>query len=624
MRMIIRPSDGKGLQSLFAAGKFAEPDGAFVIDKLGGASPFGGTLCGVCSDYAVQIAPEGTGRSLFGPLDLTPMSGAGKAWYLKDVESGEVWSIAFSPVGERNTHCQVSYLPGRATISSLHNKIASELTIAVVPDRSCEVWRIKLENRSAKDRVLLLSTYVETCLGGGVETGFFEDSRTLIARKSLQAREAASGNSCRDLVLFHTASIAPVSFETEKSGFLGEGGVLRSPRALTEERVGGRDGLANDAIMSFSVSVDLPIEGEAEIGFCLGVAEQVDKAMYVAGSLNTISDVEKALSASSEHWTALCSTFKVSTPAPAFDALVNHWLPYEAYAGWVAQRTGGVVFDTSQLVDGLRCLFAFSASAPDLVRQNLVSFASRVCACGTYSPNDDVQVVPSAEDLLWLAAAAAVYAAETGDTGALESLNRGQDGVVSSLKQECERAIRMCLNDQGTCADMGLLDRTVGLWLRIYPDLADLGDRLAELKARRREEQSEVPEERSLPRKLIYLQSNCPTLADPSVLERIRWPESGSESVTGESCGLYCALVDQVLGVSASVDGLQVHPKLPESWQGFEMTRRFRGDTYNIRVRRSKDGKSGISLIVDGEPMLQDVVPHFGDGAEHDVQVTVG
>lgn len=619
--MIIRPSDGKGLQALFAAGRFSDSDGAFVIDKLGGAAPVGGTLCSLGSEYSVQMAPDGTGRSLLGPLDITPMTGVGKGVYVRDLESGEVWSIAFSPLGERNSDYRISYLPGRATIHSLGSKIAAELTVAVVPDRACEIWRIKLENRSAGDRTLAITTFIEPCIGAGFETKFFPEDQALIARKSLNAREPGARQTGRDLVLFTGCTIAPAAFETEKSAFMGEGGTLRNPRMLSEDGAEGHDGQVDEAILSLTASVDLPIEGEAEVGFCFGAAESVDAALDTARSLGTIDLLQQGLARSAEHWDGLCSTLRVSTPDAALNALVNKWLPYEAYAGWVSQRTGGVVFDASQVVDSLRRFHAMTAAAGDAVRDSLSGFVSGMCASGAYAPSDDVQVVPSAREMLWLAACSAAYVSETGDVAALDVQTRGRDGVASSLREECERAIRMCLNKAGECADQRILERTVELWTRIYPDAIAFAEQVACIAEET--EGDDMREDRALPRRLSYLQSVCPTLADPAVVKRLQLPADDSESVTGEICSLYSALVDRVFGVTATVDGLIVRPWLPEGWDGFDMTRRLRGDTYNIRVRRTRLGRPGLSLIVDGEPELHDMVPYFGDAATHEVEVLV-
>jgi cellobiose phosphorylase len=66
-------------------------------------------------------------------------------------------------------------------------------------------------------------------------------------------------------------------------------------------------------------------------------------------------------------------------------------------------------------------------------------------------------------------------------------------------------------------------------------------------------------------------------------------------------------------------DGLRIEPCVPPAWKGFRMTRRFRGATYRITVRRGE--RSGIS--VDGRPLRSAVVPAFADGRVHEVDAVI-
>src|SRR5690606_5708854 len=55
---------------------------------------------------------------------------------------------------------------------------------------------------------------------------------------------------------------------------------------------------------------------------------------------------------------------------------------------------------------------------------------------------------------------------------------------------------------------------------------------------------------------------------------------------TGSGQWYLRALVEGVLGVEAQREGLRLDPDLPAGWDGFRMSRRFRGATYHIHVRR--------------------------------------
>ena len=58
---------------------------------------------------------------------------------------------------------------------------------------------------------------------------------------------------------------------------------------------------------------------------------------------------------------------------------------------------------------------------------------------------------------------------------------------------------------------------------------------------------------------------------------------------------------------------------------GFTVTRKFRGDTYNITVTNPDHVMKGVkSITVDGKPLSGNVLPVYGDKAVHEVQVVMG
>jgi cellobiose phosphorylase len=62
---------------------------------------------------------------------------------------------------------------------------------------------------------------------------------------------------------------------------------------------------------------------------------------------------------------------------------------------------------------------------------------------------------------------------------------------------------------------------------------------------------------------------------------------------------------------------------LPGAWDGFEATRRFRGATYQIRVRQAAAGRV-TSLTVDGRPVDGTLVPLAAPGATVTVEAEIG
>lgn len=120
--------------------------------------------------------------------------------------------------------------------------------------------------------------------------------------------------------------------------------------------------------------------------------------------------------------------------------------------------------------------------------------------------------------------------------------------------------------------------------------------------------------------------------AEPYVYGQLRY---GSEHrqfgkcagtwLTGTAAWNYVAATQYILGVRPDWEGLAVDPCIPADWQGFSAARKFRGATYEIRVSNPDGVCKGVkSVTVDGEPIDGNVLPVFGDGKVHRVEVVMG
>jgi cellobiose phosphorylase len=99
--------------------------------------------------------------------------------------------------------------------------------------------------------------------------------------------------------------------------------------------------------------------------------------------------------------------------------------------------------------------------------------------------------------------------------------------------------------------------------------------------------------------------------------------EAKNSWLTGTAAWNYYAIVQWILGIRTSYDGLQISPVIPKSWRGFKATRTFRGVTYYIAVERTGDGNH-VTLRVDGVSIEGDTVPLPADGRrEVSVEVTL-
>jgi len=91
--------------------------------------------------------------------------------------------------------------------------------------------------------------------------------------------------------------------------------------------------------------------------------------------------------------------------------------------------------------------------------------------------------------------------------------------------------------------------------------------------------------------------------------------EAKNSWLTGTAAWNYVAITQHILGIRPTYAGLEIAPVIPTDWTGFQATRVFRGVTYQIEVVRRGPGNS-VSLTVDGQPVLGNVVPFPAAGVQ--------
>ena len=74
------------------------------------------------------------------------------------------------------------------------------------------------------------------------------------------------------------------------------------------------------------------------------------------------------------------------------------------------------------------------------------------------------------------------------------------------------------------------------------------------------------------------------------------------------------SMVNYVYGLLPELEGLKVDPCLPTSWKSAEITKTFRGTTYNIKYENG--GTKVKTIIVDGKPIEGNILPLTGKVTE--------
>jgi cellobiose phosphorylase len=95
--------------------------------------------------------------------------------------------------------------------------------------------------------------------------------------------------------------------------------------------------------------------------------------------------------------------------------------------------------------------------------------------------------------------------------------------------------------------------------------------------------------------------------------------------LTGAAAWSYYSATQYILGIRPEVDGLRIDPCIPSEWEGFTVHRKFRGCTFEIRVKNPQHVYKGVaSLEVNGKQIVGNLIRPESMQAENLVEVVLG
>jgi cyclic beta-1,2-glucan synthetase len=360
--------------------------------------------------------------------------------YLRDEESGAVWTPTALPVREKDAY-RARHGHGYTVFEHNSHAIGQELTVFVPVGHDGEgdpvkVCRLRLRNDSSRTRKITATWFGAWVLGSVREdqqlhvlTSRDEESGAVLARQYWNGAFAGQ-------VAFAACSPRAVSWSGDRTQFLGRNGSVAKPTGLERSRLDNRTGSGADPAAALQVSLTLQPNQQTEVIFLLGQTEGVESMRAIVNRYREPAQVETALSGTRDWWEGTLGTLQVKTPVLSADFMLNGWLLYQALSCrfWgrsaLYQSSGAFGF-RDQLQD---CL-AFVYAAPQLTRKHILAAAARQFVEGDvqhwWHADTGIGVrTRCSDDLLWLPFVVAQYVKVTGDTAILDEVVPFLEGPV--------------------------------------------------------------------------------------------------------------------------------------------------------------------------------------------------
>ena len=263
--------------------------------------------------YAVMITAAGSGYSRWGDIAITrwredvTRDAWGSYLFLRDTDSGAVWSASLQPSGVEADSYEVIYSEDRAELSRRDGSIATTLTIVVSAEHDAEIRRVSLTNLGSRAREIELTSYAEIALAPQaadvahpafqnlfVQTEFVPGIGALLATRRPRSADETPIWAAQVAVVEDQPG-AVIQYETDRARFLGRSRSVRSPASVIDGRpLSNTVGAVLDPIFSLRCRVRIEPGATAHAIFSTVVAASRDEVLDLADKFRESGAFERA------------------------------------------------------------------------------------------------------------------------------------------------------------------------------------------------------------------------------------------------------------------------------------------------------------------------------------------
>ncbi|MFC0225400.1 GH36-type glycosyl hydrolase domain-containing protein [Serratia aquatilis] len=362
------------------------------------------------------------------PWENDPVSDrSGEAFYLRDEESGHVWSPTPLPARGRG-HYLTRHGFGYSVFEHRETGIDSQLTMLVAKDAPVKLFLLTLTNTSGRTRELSTTGYVEFILGDLRQKSAMHvvtRTATLPNGSGILATNHYVGSGSERTAFFGVTGVH-CSITGDRREFIGRNGTLADPAVLKLRRLSGKTGAGLDPCGAVQSAISMIDGDQRSFVFVLGLGQNSEQAEALMQQYLQEDALHGELQQVEEYWNTLLNKVQITTPHPAVDLLANGWLLYQTISCRLHARSGyyqsgGAFGFRDQLQDTL----ALTHAMPERAREQILLCASRQFVEGDvqhwwHPPQGNGVRTRCSDDYLWLPLAICHYLDATDDQTILE------------------------------------------------------------------------------------------------------------------------------------------------------------------------------------------------------------
>jgi len=359
----------------------------------------------------------------------------GRFVYVKDQDSGALWSVPYEPV--RKPAASFVFSAGAADICwqlELSDDLRLEWRLSLAPDAPLELWQLRVRNLGTATRRLSLYPYFPVGYMSWMnQGGRYEPALQAVVCSSVTPYQKYPDyfkqKDFKDQT-FLLAERAPLAWEANQQQFEGEGG-LAAPDGVSAAMLS--NGCADYETPACTLQYDVVLSpGATELyRFVFGPSRDhaeiaaIRQRFFGPAVSGAADGFTAAVQAYRAQQAAITPAIQISTPDSGLDNFVNQWLPRQVYYHGDVNRLTTDPQTRNYLQDHMGMTYL----APDVARAALLTALSQQHQSGEMPDgillHPDAQLkyinqVPHTDQCVWLPLFLRAYLDETNDWSLLD------------------------------------------------------------------------------------------------------------------------------------------------------------------------------------------------------------
>lgn len=369
-------------------------------------------------------------------------------FYLKDKDSGEVWSNGLFPIQPEGAKLTTHVGLGYSRFVTEHAGIVSDSRVSLARDEPVEIWEFTLTNNSDRARSLWLAPYVEWLIGGYatfssaysyLRSGFDADLGAVSSYNTSDERPHGRYNA-------FVATDGEVSqWCGGRRDFLGPFGQPSAPHSLLTGELSCQESWCEELAGALTIEVALQPGETKQVTVLLGSFDTEEEKRRLIAKVLPAAYRDENWAALTAEKQAMLDKVWVETPCDKMNRLTNIWAKQQVQLCVEFGRDGARGFrDTLQDAWGILPFNAPLAKAK--IKETLAHQHQDGHGVRGWLP---LQPHHYSDGPAWIAPTVAAYLKETGDRAILDDVVPYLDEGEATVLEHMLQGIRHLSEDTG-------------------------------------------------------------------------------------------------------------------------------------------------------------------------------